>query len=196
MRFVLVYKGPLPSTGNNAEKHNIRKAIHPQLARLWQIEPALLGLANSVEQVNNARVSGLDKISSTHTRRGFRFVPLVTKPLNLVCYLEVTFLRREAPGELVRRGGDIDNRIKILFDSLRVPDEAQVENIEPGEGENPFYCLLGDDSLITGFQVKTERLLESPPTRQQEADVHLTVTAIVRPTVVTIETISFLGGWL
>ncbi len=33
----------------------------------------------------------------------------------------------------------------------------------PTPDENPFYCLIEDDKLITGFEVKTERLLKPVP---------------------------------
>jgi hypothetical protein len=38
------------------------------------------------------------------------------------CSIDILFLHRDAPGRIVRSGGDIDNRIKVLFDALRVPD--------------------------------------------------------------------------
>jgi hypothetical protein len=50
----------------------------------------------------------------------FEFAPLVTKKLDLVAELDVLFLRPEPPGS-VGHGGDIDNRIKTLLDSLRIP---------------------------------------------------------------------------
>lgn len=99
-------------------------------------------------------------------------------------------------GELIRHGGDIDNRIKTLLDSLRVPEAGEIEALTPDVTENPFYCLLEDDSLVTGFQVKTERLLEPSSGAESQADVRLMITVIVRPTEVTIENLSFLGGWL
>ena len=56
--------------------------------------------------------------------------------------------------------GDLDNRIKTLFDGLRMPllDEIGDRHL----GEEPFHCLLQDDALITGFQVDTDRLLTKP----------------------------------
>jgi len=45
MQFRLVYQGRLPAAGNNStrvrEKHEIRKVLHKQLARLWQGQPFL-----------------------------------------------------------------------------------------------------------------------------------------------------------
>lgn len=117
---------------------------------------------------------------------------LTTKKLFLVCQLDNLFLRREEAGQLVRHGGDIDNRLKVLFDSLRVPDLEQVTKLTPTATEDPFYCLLEDDSLITGFRVTTERLLDPGP----EDEVRLLITAVVRPTQVTFASTAFLGGWI
>jgi len=194
MRFILTYFGPLPPNGDPAEKHIIRQALLPQLRRQWEIDPALHNIAHSGSRDNPGAGTRLNDIGSKFKMGGFRFVPLVTREFNLVCNLQITMLRNEEPGNVIRSGGDIDNRIKTLFDSLSVPPhENQLNDLVPKDGENPFYCLLEDDSLVTGFEVKTERLLE--PIRN-ETDVHLTLTAIVRPTKVTIDNLSFLGGWL
>jgi hypothetical protein len=189
MRFVLTYTGPLPSNGDAREKHTIRKVFLPQLARYWQIDEALNGL-DEVE-VNTGRAP-IENIRMD--RGGFRFVPICSRHFHLSCFLEITLYRDEAPGTVIQPGGDIDNRIKTLFDSLTVPIHAnQLTGLAPEANENPFYCLLEDDSLITGFQIQTERLLQ--PLRNP-ADVSLTIAAIIRPTKVTLGNIGFLGGWL
>ncbi len=44
MEFRLLYQGELPSAGNKGkphESHAIRRAFHPQLRRLWSVEPNL-----------------------------------------------------------------------------------------------------------------------------------------------------------
>jgi hypothetical protein len=61
---------------------------------------------------------------------------------------------------LVRNGGDIDNRVKVLFDGLRMPKSAaEIGGFAPEPDEDPFFCLLEDDSLITEVSVTTDRLL-------------------------------------
>jgi hypothetical protein len=189
MRFVLTYAGPLPSNGNSQQKHDIRRALQPQLKEQWAIDPALDAIARSADN----GITKLDQIAKKFARRGFRFVPLVMREYNLVCNLEIVFLRREEPGAVLQTGGDIDNRLKTLFDSLTVPQENQLQGAVPRDGEDPFYCLLEDDSLVAGVEIRTERLLEllSSP-----KDVRLVITATVRPTKVTYQSIGFLGGWL
>jgi len=51
----------------------------------------------------------------------FNFVPIIHRPHEFSCTLEVLFLRREKPGNIIRNGSDLDNRLKILFDALRMP---------------------------------------------------------------------------
>ena len=46
------------------------------------------------------------------------FVPLVTREMDVVAELSIIMLRPEIPGQLVTQGGDIDNRLKTLFDAL------------------------------------------------------------------------------
>jgi hypothetical protein len=194
MRFVLTYFGPLPPNGNNQEKHRIRQVLLPQLRRQWDIDPYLHVIAHSGSQNNPGAGTRLNDIANQFTKGGFSFVPLVLKEFNLVCNLQIVMLRNEEPGNLIQTGGDIDNRLKTLFDSLSVPPhENQLTGLVPAANENPFFCLLEDDSLVTGIEVKTERLLEL---HGNATDVRLTMTAIVRPTKVTLDSLGFLGGWM
>jgi hypothetical protein len=86
----------------------------------------------------------LQQIARKFTRCGFSFVPLITQDEGLACAIDILFLRPEAPGSIITKGGgDIDNRIKTLFDALRIPQEcSEVEGLSPGPNEVPFFCLL------------------------------------------------------
>ena len=98
-----------------------------------------------------------------------------------VCALNILFLRRDQPGNLVTHGGDIDNRMKVLLDALRMPQECQeVVGDSPTSDEDPFLCLLRDDSLITKLTIETDHLLTRPATGGNIHNVHLiiAVTAI------------------
>jgi hypothetical protein len=89
------------------------------------------------------------------------FVPLVTQELHLVAEVAVTMLRPEPPGRLITQGGDIDNRLKTLFDALRMPTISELPaSFQAPAGGRPFFCLLEDDNLITSVSVRTEQLLE------------------------------------
>ena len=178
MRFVLHYRGPLHANGSVKEKHQIRQHVHAQLAQLWRQQP----LTDYPELVKERTSPG--NYSLLRPSFGFTFVPLVTKEMNAIAELSVTLLRPEAPGNLITQGGDIDNRLKTLFDALTMPrHEAQVQGISPVEDEKPFfYCLFEDDNLVTAISVRTEQLLESS---DDKALVDLLVdveTRVTRPT--------------
>ena len=85
-------------------------------------------------------------------------------------------------GALVQ-GGDIDNRMKTLLDTLKIPTNTDLPDKGPPlPDQDPLFCLLEDDSLITGLNVKTDRLLDPdfPPT-----EVILLIHVRTRPTIGT-----------
>lgn len=87
----------------------------------------------------------------------------------MVAKLDILFLRPSAPGDLIRNGGDLDNRIKLLIDGLRVPSEQELPVGEvPQDDEDPFFVLLEDDALVVSFGVETETLLQSNLTTSQQ----------------------------
>lgn len=151
MEFTLFYRGELKANGNKDHKHEIRKAFHPQLNVLWN-QPPLNSYRQYLDpsnQLSIIRNSGL-----------FQFAPLITEKFNLVAGIEIILLRPEAPGSIISKGGDIDNRIKTLLDALKSPSINELPNgIVPGTSETPFFCLTEDDNLITDLSIKTDRLL-------------------------------------
>jgi hypothetical protein len=169
MEFRLIYQGPLlASTGGDkraAHKHRIRKYLHRQLAELWKVQYPLTRIRDSWTHLQDASTgenrkwTKLDEICERNANLGFRFAPLISKENGLVCSLDILFLRREIKhGKIVTVGGDLDNRIKTLLDALTIP-QAFTENEKPEEGENPFFCLLSDDKLITQLKITADRLL-------------------------------------
>ena len=161
MEFRLVYQGPLKSASRNDpradHKHEIRKQIHKQLAALWDLHPLLKGLRGPWG--NRAGKPFVEHWSKSMF--GFDFLPLVNERLDQVCSLDILLLRRERPGGLITQGGDIDNRVKTLFDALSVPKSASGLT-QPEPTEKPFYCLMEEDKLCTEVKVTAERLLTPP----------------------------------
>ncbi len=168
MNFTLYYRGGLKANGGTTEKHALRKHFHLQLKQLWQQPP--------LTYFDSFYASGGGHAGSiAHQIGAFRFVPLVCTGLHLVARLEITLLRPEPAGSLVVSGGDIDNRVKTLLDSLKIPDpNALPRDANPEAGEDPFFCLLEDDSLVTELEVRTRQLLE-PGTSRGEVVVLLEV---------------------
>jgi hypothetical protein len=194
MEFTLRYKGQLVSDGSPRAKHRIRQVLHPQLHNLWKCHPLLSGTTDiplmgkvDGELVKATRVQW---IGMDHKRGRFFCVPLVTTQLSLVCSLDIQFLRRDEPGRLIKHGGDIDNRLKTLFDALCVPKPDQIKNVKPQEEEEIFFCLLEDDALITGFCVETNRLLDPLGEGESIADVALNIGVKVSTTL-ALETEAF-----
>jgi hypothetical protein len=194
MQFRLTYEGPLYGSsrtnhGRADHKHEIRKVFHKQLKRLWEITPMLANRVGHIEGVQKPQ----SEVLATHfTRNGYRFVPLVVEPLALLCRLDILFLRPDPPGSLVK-SGDIDNRLKTLFDALRMPEHLGElgGHTVPGEGEDPFYCLLQDDKLITYISVETDLLLEPIGAEPSIMDARLIINVTVRPASIIIANLDF-----
>jgi hypothetical protein len=90
--------------------------------------------------------------------------------------------------------GDLDNRLKTLIDTLRKPHNANelVGNEMPPVDEDPFYCLLEDDDLVTGLGVETD-MLRGPLSNGSNdfSDVKLVISVELRPEHVTMFNLSF-----
>lgn len=179
-----------------ALKHQIRREFHPQLRRLWQTNESLRELVRHtgyesvvdhsekyyVENEDEYEAAkggpdytdrensfyadlGADIIADKWERSGFRFWPLVTEEYGVRCALDILFLRPEEPG-MVIKSGDIDARIKTIFDALRLPkNRDETGGVGPETDENPFYCLLEDDKLVSEIKVTTDNLLMLPKER-------------------------------
>lgn len=210
MEFRLVYEGALKVTGNannqSKHKHEIRRQLHRQLSNLWVTHPVLDEYRTYVEPEKNdyKYLSELTKhrepgttyvetLARRFSRCGFRFVPLVHKDLDLMCGLDVLFLRRENPGDLLMRGGDIDNRIKTLLDALRMPDNCGEVHGKPEVDEEPFFCLLENDSLVTQLNVTTDRLLAPLKQEQHENEVVLVIKVKVKASKVTLRNLDIIS---
>ena len=58
--------------------------------------------------------------------------------------------------------GDLDGRLKTLSDALKMPgpNKNELGGHIPEDGEDPFYCLLEDDNLISKATIENDVLLE------------------------------------
>ena len=124
MEFYLTYQGPLKSNGDTQHKHNIREYFKPQLQRLWKIPP--LNNHDGYLTIDNKK-GGKNVIKEV---AGIYFAPLITSKLSLLCQLDILLLWPEEPGNIIKNGGDIDNRLKTLFDALAYPTPGQIEKLK------------------------------------------------------------------
>lgn len=201
IEFRLLYSGSLLGASRNNTraklKHAMRKEFHPQLKRLWDTNNELERYLRAVYAGNfnpetdapatspeNVLDRAMDILSKRRERFGYRFIPLVTEKLCLSASIDILFLRPEDPGLLIN-SGDLDNRIKTIFDALRMPNSAAEIAGEPpmGDEQRFFCCLLEDDKLITQIRVTTDQLLMLPKHTQVDPnDVFLVLYVKVMQT--------------
>jgi hypothetical protein len=118
MEFRLLFEGQVKprQRADLFDIHEIRKQLHPQIKKLWEHPPL-----DECRKMLRLPTSNGDY--AVYEERGSKiYAPLVTKRTDLLGELDIT-LRQQAKGQLISEGGDIDNRLKTLFDALRVPSE-------------------------------------------------------------------------
>lgn len=207
MEFRLTYEGLLLGASRDNKrakhKHEVRRAFHPQLKRLHSLHPAFDHFQPTTQaEVNEAefvkavyKAEGrtlLHEKLANFSRCGYRFLPLATRDMSLLCSVHILFLRPDVPGGVIR-SGDIDNRMKTIFDALRMPsgkDELGGYDT-PSKGEDPFFCLLEDDSLISQASIETDTLLQPTGPDWEANDARLVLTVRLSPYRVTWGNIGF-----
>lgn len=188
VEFTLYYQDRVKANGDRKHKHRIRQCLHRQIKELWNqpplnehrslIDPSYepIGIGGNVIVTEYERPSVVRSVGS------YNFASVVSSEIHLVADLTITYLRPGPPGALVQ-GGDIDNRMKTLLDALKIPTNTDLPDKGPPlPDQDPLFCLLEDDSLITGLIVKTDSLPDPdfPPT-----EVILLIHVRTRPTIGT-----------
>jgi len=166
MALVLVYRGELLAENDSNKrtklKQFIRRKLHNQLTEV--IKKPYFTLAG-----------GSDFFQSVKIGR-FNFQALICKNPTFPrrgCDLEIRMLSRD-PFNAVYQSGDLDNRLKIVFDALGLPNENQIEKDEPQEGEDPFWVLLSNDKLITDLHI-VQDTLHSPDMSANYVELTITI---------------------
>ena len=184
MKFRLTYDGPVKSSGNKsrpANKHRLRMEFHKQLKTLWTINPYLSKLSqrecDSLEQAvtgglmhgsvgkTSPKPSFSERLMDQYNKHDVKWHPLVTKETKSACEVNILMLRPNDTKSILQ-GGDIDGRLKTIFDALAIPrsDKALDKCLE----KPPiFYTLLSDDSLISKVTVDTDELLNRQESNDQ-----------------------------
>jgi hypothetical protein len=205
VEFHLSYQGPLPACNSNRDdakseyKQAIRIEFADQLRLHWNREWMLM----------NAKHRGLDVIPVVNRRAvvtelirynkmhflvemcGYRWLPIVTRANGLTCEIDVLLKRRSEPGEIFVSGddgGDLDNRLKILLDALRMPlspNECPGNQCGPGERDGQWIervVVLEDDSLISKVTIEARQLNTEPKSGQgsdwAEVDIKATLKTL------------------
>jgi hypothetical protein len=150
----LFYRGGLAANGRPPQKWDLRAAFHKQLEAIWQQEP-LVG----IQKYRNPEYRP-DDCYLGEDRCGLVYYPIVSEKIYTVAELDILMLRPGNPGSISVGGGDIDNRLKTLFDSLQPPNKTDPFVPDDWPMGQPVSCLLQDDKLITRVNVETDRLLD------------------------------------
>lgn len=161
MEFRLIFDGDLrPRKRSSIEDiHQIRMAIHYQMISLWAYEPLAHVKKRWIDEGGSeGNMNARDEID------GQTFISVVSRKLFTQAELDILLLKAQPPGMLVTNQGDIDNRMKTLFDGLRVPTKSEAKELKTrgALGEETIFCLLQDDDLISRLTVSTDRLLGEP----------------------------------
>ena len=220
MKFTLIYDGDLPSAGNQRkpiEASNIRNQFHDQLADLWDSHVILRQLARTArtqriygafwgsdniaftpallpdfkEPIAALQPGQIDLCGAIEVPKVGHLIPLIRNSLYLACAVDVLFLRHEEPYSLMRQGGDLDGRIKTLFDAMKMPDPKN-EYVGATPKADPLYVVLEDDALISDVSIKSGRLLGAS-TKDKHA-VRLTIDVTVKVLRVREQNQCLIGG--
>lgn len=198
MRFRLFYEGALyssqgdPMAGQNDRrgdhKHAIRMAFHQQLKHLWdQNEPLR-------DQPFKDKPRYVDYLAGAYTQCGTNWVPFINPEQFLLCKLDLLILRRDKPGGIFETR-DLDNRLKTVFDALRIPkSKSELGTNSAPLNNGPYYTLLSDDSLISGVTIETDELLDPPDIAgRDDSFVRLLIQVSVRFSRITTDNLAY-GG--
>jgi hypothetical protein len=192
VNFRLMYDGPLKAASQSdtrrVEKHRMRLAFAKQLDQLFHADELLLKpFAMTGEEYGHT----VAKLGKLYRSGDYSFWPIVRESMHMVCDLDILFLRRGKPGKIISSAGDLDNRVKVLFDALRIPlHENEIRGFKSPD-QRGFLCLLEDDKLITGFRVTSDRILEAeqPDARN---DVRLIINVEIKVTKITDDNLGYL----
>ncbi|HXN72624.1 MAG TPA: hypothetical protein VN861_08730 [Candidatus Acidoferrales bacterium] len=188
MQFRLTYQGPLYADRGEEDirpprvrhKHDIRRQFHEQLVELWKVDSKLKQFTEQKIRLQDQppgnppnSLGFIDEVSNKNEVGKIKWMPLAHEDWGVGCGLDILFLRHEPKGGVIQ-SGDLDNRIKTLFDALRKPTAKEIPaDVIPEQEPSPFFCLLSDDRLITEFRVTADRLLV--PAHVPDAEVYLVI---------------------
>jgi hypothetical protein len=152
MEFCLFYEGKLKSRDGALGKHAIRSAFDRQIRSICHSETFRQSFVPDWEGKRKSA-----ELAMYVERRGKRFWFLIAEHLAATVDLSLTVLVPHEVARVVNNGGDIDNRIKTLFDALRVPAaDSEIPSTDPFDySTGGMYCLLQDDKLINRISVRS-----------------------------------------
>jgi hypothetical protein len=147
--FTLFYQGSLKSNGRAEHKATIRRHFSTQLETIYKREV-----------LENESVREYVEEKCVREVAGHRYVALANRTFGLFAKIEVTLLSVGNSSIFANAQGDIDNRLKTIFDALSIPPESQASQIRDALPDLTI-CLVDDDVLIRDVRVRSGELLLS-----------------------------------
>lgn len=186
MKFTLSYEGELKTSAGPKQKAAIRRQFNEQLRVLWGAD-SILSSWYIVEDDE-----GEDSKGKTHAKAWlrdttpnlgkFKVIPLATKDLCVECWLDFKILRSTSFKGHV---SDIDNKVKVLGDTLYMPDQIDLMGNDAKNGpDEEFFVVMEDDKLVSRITATHDELL-SPICGQNDIrknDVRIMIDVHIRPT--------------
>ncbi|MCH9613063.1 MAG: hypothetical protein S4CHLAM102_15670 [Chlamydiia bacterium] len=157
MKIILKYTGALNSTTDVKDKQRVRDCFHRQLKRVWEAQGD--NILKGVRETPWSSNETVDKM----------FVPLVRKEHDLRVKLDIDILKD--PARKSNKQFDLDNKLKTLFDCLRIPNTPQeMQRIQEELVEVPYFGLLQDDHLVEAVSIRKGDWMFAPD--EQEGKHH------------------------
>ena len=157
MEFTLVYQGDLPPNGSSSVKWELRRKFDGQMRKLWECAPL-----NDISEYIDPNYKPSDAYLGRKVR-AIEFLSPVSEKISTHADLDILLLSAGQGQRLTLRGGDIDNRIKTLLDSLQAPhSEQEIPNCAEAPDDGRVFCLLDDDKLVRKLAVRIGQLLTVP----------------------------------
>lgn len=181
LKFSMTYEGTLQTGRGKANpKHERRRQFHTQLKRLWSVNSLLANWHLPISQYQ--AVPAMEVLAKNYTRYGFAFVPLVSRELSVEAALNFHILR---PTTFKGQNADPDNIVKILVDSLKMPQgpDDLPSGAQPQQDETPFCVLMQDDGLLSKITSVSDELLQPILGKNtiERSDTRVLIEVVIRP---------------
>lgn len=150
MEYLIIYHGNLPSNGSKDDKGKIREILNDQIKKIWDTDQYknLMKSRQSNKKVKDMYVSVAD----------INYLPMISSKIKLYCHIKIEYFSNRSPSEIFT-DGDLDNKLKTLFDGLRAITSKQEKTYEK---ENQlYYTVLEDDNLVKGLTIETHQIFSN-----------------------------------
>ncbi|HEV8348219.1 MAG TPA: hypothetical protein VGQ16_16700 [Vicinamibacterales bacterium] len=175
MKLLLRYRDNLPASAGPAEKMQLRFFLSRQLRRVWE---NYFEAKHPLGQLPRAKPTKLPAANSLpyfmtvfDDEPSYRFVPLVTHGNKIRCRLSIRYGRWRTGGAAqLLDNGDIDARLKVLFDGLSIPQANQLNfsKVHLEHQTDTCFVLAEDDRLIESVEIGTFEILDAPKGQKED----------------------------